>query len=99
MKLTCDLYLIQNTYGMSCSQITGVYWLCQNLGNYWDSQIINKMEQRLIYLLDFEIEQQKKLEKEYENYDVKEGLQTMNIYDIKMIDNYYKMDGELSHIS
>ena len=99
MKLTCDLYLIQNTYGMSCSQITGVYWLCQNLGNYWDSQIISKMEQRLIYLLDFEIEQQKKLEKEYENYDVKEGLQTMNICDIKMIDNYYKMDGELSHIS
>jgi hypothetical protein len=39
------------------------------------------------------------LEKEYENYDVKEGLQTMNINDIKMIDNYYKMDGELSHIS
>ncbi len=40
------------------------------------------MEQRLIYLLEFEIEQQKKLEKEYENYDLKDGLQTMNINDI-----------------
>ena len=67
---------------MTCSQIAGVYWLCKNLGNYWESKIIDKMEQRLIYLLEFEIEQQKKLEKEYENYDLKEGLQTMNINDI-----------------
>lgn len=51
--------------------------------------MIFKIEQRLIYLLNNEIDQQKKLENEYDNYDIKEGLQTMNINDVRMIDNYY----------
>ena len=36
MQMSCELYLNDLCTQMSCSQISGLYWLCSNLGPYWD---------------------------------------------------------------
>lgn len=40
MQLTCSIYLNDTVVGMSFSQLGGFYWLCSNLGPYWDVQTI-----------------------------------------------------------
>ena len=88
MKLSCDFYLGEQLPKMSCTQISGLYWLCCNLGPYWEAGIINKAELRLIELLRIEIATQKKFDGDFDA-DIPEGLQTMALNDILLIEKYY----------
>ena len=63
---------------MSCNKLSGLYWLCSNLGPYWDRMTISKMEDRLVSLLRYELEIQKKIENDFDA-DVPEGLQTVSL--------------------
>lgn len=76
MRLSCDLYLSDQLPSMSCTKLSGLYWLCCNLGPYWDPATIQKAENRLIELLRIEIATQKKFDGDYDA-DIPEGLQTM----------------------
>ena len=98
MRLSCDFYLAEQLPNMACSQISGLYWLCCNLGPYWDSSIITKAENRLIELLRIEIATQKKFDSDYDA-DIPEGLQTMSLTDILLIEKYYQNDSGLQNCS
>ena len=58
--------------------------------------MVSKMEQRLIHLLRYEIELQKKLEIDYDA-DVPEGLQSLKKEEVELIENYYKTNTELQN--
>jgi len=55
MQLSCQLYLKNICKQMSPVQLAGLYWLCKNLGAYWDPETLASMETRLVYLLENEI--------------------------------------------
>ena len=98
MKLSCNLYLNQLADTMTPLQISGMYWLCRNLGQYWEQTTLERMESRLIQLLLQEIDMQKKLEGDLDA-DVPEGLQLWTLSDLNAIANLYEMDEELKHKS
>ena len=55
MKLSSDLYLKNTCISMTFNQLSGLYWLCKNLGPFWDSELMSRMEMRLVELLEKEI--------------------------------------------
>ena len=61
---------------------------------YWDSSIIDPLEERISKLLRHELTIQKSLEKDAEA-DVSEGLQTMSIHDLEVVEHYYNVDPNL----
>ena len=61
---------------------------------YWDSQIVEPLEERISKLLRHELTIQKSLEKDLET-DATEGLQTMSIHDLEVIEHYYNVDPNL----
>ena len=91
MKLACEIHLKSLCPRMSFSQISGLFWLCRCLGPYWDRDLIDICEQRMIGLMKQEIALQEKLEKDYDA-DVPEGLQTLSINDVDFIELLYKND-------
>lgn len=94
MKLSCDIYLTSHCGKMSVSQLSGLYWLCNNLGPYWDASLIQNVERRLVELLRHEIATQKQLDGDFDA-DVPEGLQTVSLSDISLIERYYENSPEL----
>jgi hypothetical protein len=50
-----------------------MYWLCRNLGAFWDHTTLQPLEARLIELLTNEVALQHKLDGDYDA-DVPEGL-------------------------
>jgi hypothetical protein len=91
MKLSCEFYLGNLLPLMSVNKISGLYWLCCNLGQYWDEAIVAKAESRLIDLLRIEISTQKKYDGDLDA-DIPEGLQTMSLNDLLLIEKYYQND-------
>lgn len=89
MQLSCELYLLESCTQMSCSQISGLYWLCANLGPYWDQNLIYRVETRLEEFLRKEIETQKKYEDD-NDADLPEGLITISLNDLLFIERCYQ---------
>ena len=65
---------------------------------YWDSTIIEPLEERISKLLRQELTIQKSLEKDTEA-DVREGLQTISINDLEVVEHYYNVDPNLQEVS
>jgi hypothetical protein len=70
----------------------------RNLHGYWDSSIVEPLEERISKLLRHELTIQKSLEKDTEA-DVSEGLQTMSIHDLEVVEHYYNVDPNLQEVS
>jgi len=98
MQLTCRSYLDNQANQMSPVQLAGMYWLCKNLGRFWDSVTLTHMEDRLVTLLTKEVALQKKLEGDYDA-DVPEGLQTWKMSDIESIENLYLYEESLASVT
>lgn len=81
MKFTCDHYLKDCCDRLTAGQVSGVYWLCRNLGPYWEKDFLQKLESKLIAMCRHEIDLQSRLEKQYDD-DVPEGLQTLRVRDL-----------------
>jgi hypothetical protein len=69
---------------MTPHKLAGMFWLCKNVGQYWEPTTLDTMEKRLILKLNEEIETQKKLEGDLD-VDVPEGLQLWNESDLDSI--------------
>ena len=65
---------------------------------YWDSSIIDPLEERISKLLRHELTIQKSLEKDVDA-NVSEGLQTMSIHDLEVVEHYYNVDPNLQEVS
>ena len=78
--------------------ISGFYWTYHNMNQVWEEPIIDKMEEVISNLLREELLLQKQLEHEIDQ-DLKEGLQTMNVYDLEVIEHYYNTDENLMNTS
>ena len=98
MQMSCELYLNDLCTQMSCSQISGLYWLCTNLGPHWDQNLIYKSETRLLQFLRKEIETQKKYENDYDT-DLPDGLISLNLNDLLFIEKCYQNDEQLTKTS
>ena len=59
MQLSSDFYLMDACIKMDSYQLSSLYWLCRNLGPYWQPDLVSRMEMRLVELLQKEIEVQK----------------------------------------
>jgi len=79
---------------LSFNEISGLFWIYRNLHGYWDSSMIDPLEERISKLLRHELTIQKSLEKDAEA-DVSEGLQTMSIHDLEVVEHYYNVDPNL----
>ena len=79
---------------LSFNEISGLFWIYRNLHGYWESSIVEPLEERISKLLRQELTIQKSLDKDVEA-DVQEGLQTMNIHDLEVIEHYYNIDPNL----
>ena len=55
MRLSSDFYLKNTCISMTSDQLSGLYWLCKNLGPFWDQELLSRMEMRLVELLEKEI--------------------------------------------
>ncbi len=74
------------------NQIAGLYWVYRNLpGYYWQPEVIDAVEERVSKLLRQEISMQKSLDKDHMANN-KEGLQSMSIHDLEVIEHYYSID-------
>jgi hypothetical protein len=59
---------------------------------------VEPLEERISKLLRHELTIQKSLEKDTEA-DVSEGLQTMSIHDLEVVEHYYNVDPNLQEVS
>lgn len=98
MALSCQLYLNREVAQMESLQLSGMYWLCRNIGGYWEPETVEIMEKRLLYLLREEVSLQLKLEKDVD-IDVKEGLQNWRLTNIEVLKDYYTHDEALRSTS
>lgn len=98
MKLSCDLYLQNNCGGLGSNQMSGLYWLCSNLGPHWEKNMLQSMENRLVELLREEIQMQKKYDGDYDS-DVPEGTLVVSMSDMDVIGKYYDVDQQLQSLS
>ena len=75
---------------MSLRDLTGVYWVAHSIGTgeAYNQITLDLLEERLSKLLRQELLIQKKLEKDQEA-DVPEGLQSMSLSDLEVIEHYY----------
>mmetsp|Transcript_9257 Transcript_9257/g.15564 ORF Transcript_9257/g.15564 Transcript_9257/m.15564 type:complete len:85 (-) Transcript_9257:138-392(-) len=83
MKLVDQLFISSQIQSFSMHQIAGILWLAHNMG-YMERTMMTRAEERMIKLMNEEIKIQKQIENDYD-LDVPEGLQTMNLDDIKFI--------------
>lgn len=83
---------------LSFNEISGLFWIYRNLHGYWDSSIIDPLEERISKLLRHELTIQKSLEKDVDT-NVSEGLQTMSIHDLEVVEHYYNVDPNLQEVS
>ena len=83
---------------LSFNEISGLFWIYRNLHGYWDSSIIDPLEERISKLLRHELTIQKSLEKDVDA-NVTEGLQTMSIHDLEVVEHYYNVDPNLQEVS
>ena len=83
---------------LSFNEISGLYWIYRNLHGYWDSSIIDPLEESISKLLRHELTIQKSLEKDVDA-NVTEGLQTMSIHDLEVVEHYYNVDPNLQEVS
>ena len=83
---------------LSFNEISGLFWIYRNLHGYWDSSIIDPLEERISKLLRHELTIQKSLEKDVDA-NVSEGLQTMSIHDLEVVEHYYNVDPNLQEVS
>ncbi|TNV84738.1 hypothetical protein FGO68_gene16543 [Halteria grandinella] len=98
IKFTNEIAIDKSIPQLSILQISGLYWIYHNLGGLYDSSVIEKFEERISRLLRSEIQMQKSLDAQVES-EASEGLQTMNVNDLEVIEHYYNTDTQLIEVS
>lgn len=85
---------------MSIHQISSLYWIYANIGGSasFNQTSVDATEERLSKLLREEILLQKELDQDVEA-DVKEGLQTMSVSDLEVIEFFYQDNYNLKEVS
>ncbi|CDW74326.1 UNKNOWN [Stylonychia lemnae] len=85
---------------LTIHQISGLFWIFSNIGGSasFNQVTVDIAEERLSKLMREELLLQKNLEKDVEA-NVREGLQTMSVHDLEVIDYLYNNDINLKEVS
>ena len=88
-----DKFFIDKISKLSLFQIACLYWTYSGVG-VWNSQIIEKLEAKLVYFVENEIKTQKQLEKAKDDR-TDDKLQSITLNDLKTIMTVYETDPTL----
>ncbi len=88
-----DKFFIDKISKLSLFQIACLYWTYSGVG-VWNSQIIEKLEAKLVYFVENEIQTQKQLEKAKDDR-TDDKLQSITLNDLKTIMTVYETDPTL----
>ena len=88
-----DKFFIDKISKLSLFQIACMYWTYSGVG-VWNSQIIEKLEAKLVYFVENEIQTQKQLEKAKDDR-TDDKLQSITLNDLKTIMTVYETDPTL----
>jgi len=100
VTLTNQMLVNHEIPRLSLFQVSCLFWIYAQIGgeNSFNPTTVALLEERLSLLLRQELIIQKNLEKDMEA-DVQEGLQTMNVKDLEVIEHVYATDPNLKEIS
>eukprot|EP00347_Sterkiella_histriomuscorum_P015336 403357409 len=100
IQFTNNLVFNNEIPSLSLHQLSGLFWVYGSIGGQqsFNQTSVDLIEERLSKLLRQELLLQKNLENDNEA-DVREGLQTMNVKDLEVIEHYYNQDVNLKEVS